>query len=107
MELWLVYFIKSNPYLFDLESINWLEYMQTNASLKNPARDEYYQIQHFFRNGEKRFIDNDSIYYVDGYAENNDGTEQWIMEFYGCHFHYCERCGSNLEKKQADNKRER
>ena len=81
--------------------------MQTDEQLKNPFSDNFYQIQHFFRNGEKRFIDNDQIIYVDGYAENDDGTESWIYEFMGCHYHYCEKCQTNLDKEQIDNDRER
>ena len=81
--------------------------MQTDEQLKNPFSDNFYQIQHFFRNGEKRFIDNDQIIYVDGYAENDDGTESWIYEFMGCHYHYCEKCQTNLDKEQIDIDRER
>ena len=89
------------------ESINWLEYMQEKEFLKIPDSDGHYQIQHYFRNGEKRFIDNDSVFYVDGYAENDDGSESWILEFLGCFYHYCENCQTNLDKKELDEKRER
>ena len=90
-----------------LESINWLEYMQKSERLRKSDSEEYYQIRHFFRGGEKRFIDNESIVYVDGYAENDDASETWIFEFLGCQYHYCENCGSNLNKRKKDEDRER
>ena len=90
-----------------LESINWLEYMQTSEHLRKTNSTDFYQIQHFFRGGEKRFIDFESITYVDGYAENDDGTETWIFEFLGCHYHYCEHCETNLNKRTNDEERER
>ena len=81
--------------------------MQQSDFLRKSNGEEFYQIQHFFRGGEKRFIINDSISYVDGYAENDDASEIWIFEFLGCNFHYCENCGTNLNKREKDEGRER
>ena len=81
--------------------------MQQDEILRKPNSEDFYQIQHFFRGGEKRFIDNESISYVDGYAENDDESETWIFEFLGCFYHYCEQCGTNLDKATSDQNRER
>lgn len=77
-------------------AIEWLSYEQS----KMP---EGVEIMHFYKGGEKRILFEKSFLYIDGYAKSDNET--WIFEFLGCNYHHCPKCKTNLDKKQANDRR--
>ena len=78
-----------------LESLGWLEFMQNDTRFINRL-GETCQIIHGW-NSEEIKVDK---FYVDGLVEVDKHT--FILEYMGCHYHFCEKCHNPLGKEREN-----
>ena len=82
--------------------MEWLYWRESQIRENKPG----FNIDHYFKNGEKRLLDESyGQVFLDGYALF-DGTS-YAFEFNGCRFHYCAICGANPEKQDEEERRQR
>ena len=82
--------------------MEWLYWKESQIRENKPG----FNIDHYFKNGEKRLLDESyGQVFLDGYALF-DGIS-YAFEFNGCRFHYCAFCGANPEKQDEEERRQR
>ena len=82
--------------------MEWLYWKEAQMRESKPG----FNIDHYFKNGEKRLLDESyGQVFLDGFAIF-DGTS-YAFEYNGCRFHYCSHCGANPEKQAEEERRQR
>ena len=82
--------------------MEWLYWKEAQMRESKPG----FNIDHYFKNGEKRLLDESyGQVFLDGFAIF-DGTS-YAFEYNGCRYHYCAHCGANPEKQAEEERRQR
>ena len=82
--------------------MEWLYWKEAQMRESKPG----FNIDHYFKNGEKRLLDESyGQVFLDGFALF-DGTS-YAFEYNGCRYHYCAHCGANPEKQAEEERRQR